>query len=174
MFARHRVSGSREECMPRPQRRLQALVAVLAMTAGATDAISFLGLGGVFSSVMTANMVLLGVSAGQRSGALALHAGAALAGYIVGALAASRLTRSSGPDAGRSRGRAFAVIAAEGAVLAAVAVGWEIAGAHPAGPAQVALLAGAAVAMGSQSATVRALGLPGMSTTYMTGMLTGI
>lgn len=61
-----------------PERRLGALVTFLAMTAGATDAISFLGLGGVFSSVMTANMVLLGLSAGTHNGPLALHAAAAL------------------------------------------------------------------------------------------------
>ena len=56
----------------------------------------FLGLGGVFSSVMTANIVLLGLSAGKLSGSLALHAGAALTGYIVGAVAASRVTASAG------------------------------------------------------------------------------
>ena len=79
-----------------PGRRLDALVAILAMTAGATDAISFLGLGGVFSSVMTANMVLLGLSAGKQNGPLALHADAALTGYIVGAVAASRVSAPSG------------------------------------------------------------------------------
>ena len=65
-------------------------MAILAATAGATDVISFLALGGVFSSVMTANMVLLGLGAGQQNGPLALRAGAALTGYIVGALAATR------------------------------------------------------------------------------------
>ena len=59
-------------------------------------------------------------------------------------------------------------------MLAGVTVGWEVAGAHPSGAAQVALLGGAAAAMGSQSVAVRALGIPGISTTYMTGMLTGI
>jgi hypothetical protein len=49
-------------------RRLDAVLAVLAMTAGATDAFTFLGLGGVFSSVMTANMVLLALSAGKQNG----------------------------------------------------------------------------------------------------------
>jgi uncharacterized membrane protein YoaK (UPF0700 family) len=153
-----------------PGRRLDALVALLAMTAGATDAISFLGLGGVFSSVMTANIVLLGLSAGRLSGSLALRAGAALTGYIVGAVAASRVTAS----AGRRPAPVFAVLVAEGIVLACTAVGWEVAGAHPSGAAQVALLVGAAAAMGSQSAAVSALAIPGISTTYMTGMLTGI
>lgn len=155
-------------------RRLDALLAVLAMTAGATDAVSFLALGGVFSSVMTANMVLLALSAGTQNGPLALHAGAALTGYIVGALAASRVTARAAQPAGRLATPVFAVLVAEGVVLAGVAVGWEIAGAHPSGAAQVALLASAAAAMGSQSAAVSALGIPGTSTTYMTGMLTGI
>ncbi len=70
--------------MPVPGRRPDALVAILAATAGATDAISFLALGGVFSSVMTANLVLLGLGAGQQNGPLTLRAGAALTGYIVG------------------------------------------------------------------------------------------
>jgi uncharacterized membrane protein YoaK (UPF0700 family) len=157
-----------------PGRRLDALVAILAMTAGATDAISFLGLGGVFSSVMTANMVLLGLSAGKQDGPLALHAGAALTGYIVGAVAASRATAPSGRPADRWPAPAFAVLVAEGIVLASITAGWEAAGAHPSGAAQVALLGGAAAAMGSQSAAVRALGIPGISTTYMTGMLTGV
>jgi Protein of unknown function (DUF1275) len=39
---------------------------------------------------------------------------------------------------------------------------------------QVTVLAGAAAAMGSQSAAVNALGIPGISSTYMTGMLTGM
>jgi uncharacterized membrane protein YoaK (UPF0700 family) len=157
-----------------PERQRGALVAILAMTAGATDAISFLGLGGVFSSVMTANMVLLGLSAGRQNGPLAVHAGAALAGYIVGAVAASRVTARSVRPAGRLPAPVFAVLAGEGIVLACFAGGWEAAGAHPSGAAQVALLGCAAVAMGSQSVFVRALGIPGISTTYMTGMLTGV
>ena len=155
-------------------RRLDALLAVLAMTAGATDAFTFLGLGGVFSSVMTANMVLLALSAGKQNGPLALHAGAALTGYIVGAFAASRVTARARQPADRLATPVFAVLVAEGVVLAGVTVGWELAGAHPTGAAQVALLAGAAAAMGGQGAAVRALGIPGISTTYMTGMLTGI
>lgn len=159
-----------------PERRLGALAAVLAMTSGATDAISFLALGGVFSSVMTANMVLLGLSAGKQNGPLALHAGAALTGYIVGAMAASRsrVTAPSGRPADRLPTPVFAVLVGEAIVLAGVTIGWEIAGAHPSGAAQVALLGGAAAAMGSQSAAVRALRIPGISTTYMTGMLTGV
>jgi uncharacterized membrane protein YoaK (UPF0700 family) len=154
-----------------PDRRLHALLAILAVTAGATDAISFLGLGGVFSSVMTANMVLLGLSAGKHNGPLALHAGVALAGFIAGALAASRVAAPPAAPADRVTSPVLAVLIGEGMVLTGVAFGWEAAGAHPGGPAQFALLGGAAAAMGVQSAAVRALAIPGISTTYMTGLL---
>jgi uncharacterized membrane protein YoaK (UPF0700 family) len=150
------------------------LVALLAMTAGATDAISFLGLGGVFSSVMTANLVLLGLSAGERSGFLAAHAASALGGYVAGALAASRLVSGSDRPAPALAGRIVAALAAEAVLLAGFTAGWEITDGRPGGPAQLTLLASAALAMGTQSATVRALKVPGTSSTYMTGMLTGI
>jgi uncharacterized membrane protein YoaK (UPF0700 family) len=160
--------------MPMPGRRLGALVAVLAMTAGATDAISFLGLGGVFSSVMTANMVLLGLGAGQQNVQLTVHTGAALAGYIVGAVVVGRLTWPPGRQAGGWPAPLVAALIAESIMLAGVTVGWEIVGGHPRGAAQVALLAGTAAAMGSQGAAVKALQIPEISSTYMTGMLTGI
>ena len=152
--------------------RYYVAVAFLAFTAGATDAISFLGLGGVFSSVMTANMVLLGLSAAQHSGALAAHTAAALAGYVTGVLIASRALKTDS-SAGQPS-RITITLAAECVILAGFTVGWEIQGGHPAGWPQLALLATAAMAMGGQSATVISLGIPGISTTFMTGMLTGV
>ncbi|HUC57156.1 MAG TPA: YoaK family protein [Streptosporangiaceae bacterium] len=144
-------------------------VVLLAMTAGAVDAVSFLGLGGVFSSVMTANLVLLGLSAAEHSGELAVHAASSFAGYLAGALAASRLAGKEGPPK-----RTTMALAGEFVVLAGFTVGWETSGGHPHGWAQLLLLATAALAMGAQSATVIAFKLPGVSTTYMTGMLTGV
>ena len=71
---------------PRPavdssHRRHHVLVILLAVTSGALDALGFLGLGGVFASVMTGNLVLLGLGAGTRHGTLAVHAVTAIAGY---------------------------------------------------------------------------------------------
>jgi uncharacterized membrane protein YoaK (UPF0700 family) len=48
------------------ERQRDALAIALGAVTGATDAMSVLGLGGVFTSVMTANMVFLGISAGQQ------------------------------------------------------------------------------------------------------------
>ncbi|MGD0373193.1 MAG: YoaK family protein [Streptosporangiaceae bacterium] len=154
------------------RRRNNNLVALLVIATGALDAISFLGLGGVFTSVMTANMVLLGLSAGRHDAALALHAGVALAGFVTGGLAASRFARPPGEPAPAWPGRVTVALVVEAAVLVAVTVGWETAAGLPRGAEQLMLVAAAAVAMGIQSAAVRALGVPGLSTTYLTGILT--
>jgi nickel-dependent lactate racemase len=47
----------------------QSLVVALAVVSGATDAIGLLALGGAFTSVMTGNMVIFGVSASSGDGA---------------------------------------------------------------------------------------------------------
>jgi uncharacterized membrane protein YoaK (UPF0700 family) len=157
-----------------PGQHRQVLVALLAMTAGATDAVTFLGLGGVFASVMTANMVLLGLSAAERSGSLAAHSATAFAGYVAGALAASHFVdRDAPPGSGQPRPLS-AVLAAEFVVLAGFTAGWEWTAGRPGGAAQLALLGTAALAMGGQSVAVIAMRMPGVSATYMTGMLTGI
>lgn len=54
---------------------------MLTLSTGALDAVTFLRLGKVFSSVITGNLALLGVAAGQHDATLALNGGLALAGY---------------------------------------------------------------------------------------------
>ena len=63
---------------------------------------------------------------------------------------------------------------AELVLLAGFTVGWEISGARPAGWAQFCLLAVAAAAMGVQSSAVRDMGMTEVSTTFLTGTLTGL
>jgi uncharacterized membrane protein YoaK (UPF0700 family) len=147
-------------------------VVLLTLTTGAVDAASFLGLGKVFSSVITGNMVLLGIAAGTHSGTLAVSSGVALGGYSAGVLVGA-------PMAARRSGAAQAwprsvtiTLAVELLVLAAFTVGWEVAGGHPSGRAQLPLVALLAAAMGMQSAAVRQLGQ--MSSTYLTSTLTGV
>ena len=59
-------------------------------------------------------------------------------------------------------------------LLAGFGVGWEVSGASPAGWAQFGLLATLAAAMGMQSAAVNDMGLAQVSTTFLTGTLTGL
>jgi uncharacterized membrane protein YoaK (UPF0700 family) len=148
------------------------LVVVLTLGTGAVDATTFLHLGNVFSSVITGNLVLLAMAAGTRRAALAISSGVALVGYAAGVLAAAPIA------ARRSRSHRVwpaavtATLLAEGCVLAGLALGWELTSGHPAGSVKITMAAVAAAAMGMQSAAVRRLG--NVSTTYLTGTLTGV
>jgi uncharacterized membrane protein YoaK (UPF0700 family) len=153
-------------------RRRDALVVVLALTAGALDAVTFLRLGHVFSSVITGNLALLGLAAAQRHAAAALGAGLALAGYAAGAMAGGAIagTRAGAQPAWPRR--VTVALGAELAVLLALSGEWLATAGHPAGADRLVLLALGAVAMGMQGAAVRRLGE--MSSTYMTSTLTAV
>src|SRR5689334_16310837 len=75
----------------RALRLRQTLVVTLAVVSGATDAIGLLALGGAFTSVMTGNMVLLGVSISSADGALAASSGFAILAFCAGAALGARL-----------------------------------------------------------------------------------
>ncbi len=127
----------------------------------------------MFASVITGNLVLLGISATHPDGRLALLAGSALAGYGAGVMLAA--PRGRGPMKEESSvwpAGATAALAGDLAVLVAFGVLWEIDVRHPARGAQVVLLVLCAVAMGIQSTAVRRLGQ--VSTTYLTSTLTGL
>ena len=149
-----------------------ALVVLLTLTTGAVDATSFLALGSVFSSVITGNMVLLGVAAGTGRPELAVHSGVALAGYLVGVAAGAPLAARRHHAAGTWPPSVTVTLAVELVILVAFSVGWELAGTHPARGGQLALVAVLAAAMGLQAAAVRRLGQ--MSTTYLTSTLTAL
>ena len=59
-------------------------------------------------------------------------------------------------------------------LLAGFTAGWEITGARPAGWAQFCLLAVLASAMGMRASAVNEMGLTHVSTTFLTGTLTGL
>src|ERR1019366_10626488 len=106
----------------------QVAVMLLAMTSGALDAIGFLGLGGVFASVMTGNVVLLGLSAGTRNGVLAAHAVVAISGYVIGVTAGVRVAGPRSPTGTVGWSTAVnAVLAVELGLVVVFAIGWEFA-----------------------------------------------
>lgn len=153
----------------RTERIRDVLLVVLAVATGATDATAFDRLGHVFASVITGNLVVLGVSAVSGDGRMALFAGCALAGYALGVFVAA-------PRRGEDRrvwppGASLA-LGADFAALAGFAVGWELVDGRPSHTMQLVLLALCAGAMGMQSTAVRRVGQ--MSTTYLTSTLTGL
>jgi uncharacterized membrane protein YoaK (UPF0700 family) len=171
----------------RPPQRILTLIAIaLTFASGATDVASYTRLGNVFTSVMTGNIVLLGLAVARHSLTLASHTLVSIAGYITGVAGGTRIARgfrvaAAAADPGADEGRASGfprpvgwALLAELILLCGLTVGWEIDGARPAGWAQFCLLAVAASAMGVQSSTVTYMGLSEVSTTYLTGTLTGL
>jgi uncharacterized membrane protein YoaK (UPF0700 family) len=149
-----------------------SLVVLLTLTTGAVDVTSFLALGNVFSSVVTGDMVLLGAAAGTGRPELAVHSGVALAGYLAGVMAGAPLAARRHHASRTWPPSVTITLAVELVILVAFSVGWELAGTHPTGGGQLALVAVLAVAMGLQAAAVRRLGQ--MSTTYLTSTLTAL
>jgi len=149
-----------------------SLVVLLPLTTGAVDVTSFLALGNVFSSVVTGDMVLLGAAAGTGRPELAVHSGVALAGYLAGVVAGAPLAARRPQATGTWPPSVTVILAVELVILVAFSVGWELAGTHPTGGGQLALVAVLAAAMGLQAAAVRRLGQ--MSTTYLTSTLTAL
>jgi len=149
------------------------LIVVLAFTSGFIDAISFLGLA-VFASVMTGNTVLLGLAIGTGNIPLGLGALVALAGYIGGVVLGTRIVdqgiipQKVWPD---TVTKAFVI---EALVLSMLAIGGFYAGSKPSIPVLYTFVVFASIAMGVQSAAVNALGVSGISTTYITGTWTSL
>lgn len=159
---------------------LTAIAMLLTFASGASDVASFTRLGGVFTSVMTGNMVVFGLSLAHGSVILAAHTVAAFAGYVLGVTLGTQIAwhhtaRRAGTD-GENEWPPHITLAllAEFTLFAGVVIGWEVTGARPAGAAKFVILALAACAMGIQSAAVNQMGLGNVSTTYLTGTLTGL
>ena len=155
---------------------MAATVILLSLAAGVTDAISFIHLGGVFSSVITGNLVVLGSSSVGVDVPTLVRVAVAVGLYGLGVFAGARLAALPryAPDRGtRWRPRAAsACLAVETVLLTAFWAGWLAARSAPAGGVQIPLIALAGLAMGVQSTAVQALGRAGLSTTYLTGALT--
>jgi uncharacterized membrane protein YoaK (UPF0700 family) len=149
--------------------RRGGLVLGLTLVAGCTDAISYLGLGRVFTANMTGNTVLLGVAVAQRDAGAAGRSASALGGFVVGATLVGLVS----PRTGGLRSVTTALVG-EATLLAGLLGWWLVAGSEPTGAWRDGLIAVAGTAMGVQSAAVAGLGVPGVTTTYITGTWTGI
>jgi uncharacterized membrane protein YoaK (UPF0700 family) len=151
------------------QDRRAFLIAITA-AAGWLDALAFLRLGKVFNSVMTGNVLFVGLGVGDGDGARVLRAGVALIAFALGAFVGARLVgRRLTADAAARLPRALAL---EGTLLAMFAALWLAAGSPAGHPAlQVVLLGVGAVAMGVQAAIALALKIPNIATVALTATI---
>ncbi len=75
------------------------LLLLLTCAAGTVDAISYLGLGHVFTAMMTGNTVLLGLAIGQGHLAAALRSIVALLGFSLGVVAGAVIVQRKDDNA---------------------------------------------------------------------------
>lgn len=155
-----------------PQVR-DALLLTLTAAAGSADAVSFLGLGNVFTANMTGNLVLLGIAIGRGQLAGSVRSVIALAGFAVGVLIGVRITARTEQTASWPLSVTLALLVEFGLLVAFLA-GWEIAGDHPAALPLGVLIVLSASAMGMQAAAARRLHVAGVTTVFVTGMLTSL
>lgn len=169
-----------ERAAPRTENMRDLVLIGLAFGAGAVDAISFLGLGRVFTANMTGNIVLLGLAAGSASGSEATRSAISLVAFAVAVSLAVGLSRGASRSRlpARSRGRLSAGVALalglETLAQAGFLAGWLASSARPSGLPEDVLVGLSAIAMGLQSGAVLRLGIAGISTTYVTGTLAGL
>jgi uncharacterized membrane protein YoaK (UPF0700 family) len=163
---------------------MTVIVMVLTFASGASDVTSITRLGNAFTSVMTGNIAIFGLSLARESVSQATHTATAVAGYTAGVAIGTQLSwhaakRWPAEPAEEPHGEHWPpymplLLGTELLLLSGVLAGWEITGSRPAGGAQFVILAVAACAMGIQSAAVNQLRLGNVSTTYLTGTLTGL
>jgi uncharacterized membrane protein YoaK (UPF0700 family) len=163
-----------ERARARAVRERAWLVVVLAVTSGATDAIGFLALGSAFTSVMTGNMVLLGVGAADRDLDLILSCLVAILSFVLGAAIGARV--AGNPEKGDALWPKPVTVAlyVELVLLLGFAVCWFAAGGAPDKSWLLPMLGVNAAALGLQSSAIQRFGVSGLSTTYLTGTLTTV
>ena len=154
--------------------RLPLALLTLTGVTGVIDAVSFLGLGRVFTANMTGNVVLLGFAVAGAPGLSIPRSAVSLIAFLVGAGAGGHIGHSM---AGGSR-RWWLLTAGlgEAALLCAAALAsMGVAGAVEVPTSRIyAVIALTAVAMGLRNATVRRLAVPDLTTTVLTLTLTGV
>lgn len=141
---------------------------------GLVDAISFLGLGHIFTANMTGNVVLRAFALAGAPGPSIARSLTSLVAFLVGAALGGRLGVAM---ASISRRRRLLTGAVSEAVLllaaALVAIGFDIESA--ASPSRLyAVIVLMAVAMGLRNATVRRLAVADLTTTVLTLTLTAV
>jgi uncharacterized membrane protein YoaK (UPF0700 family) len=150
----------------------RAFLIGITAAAGWLDALSFLHLGKVFNSIMTGNVLFLGLGAGQGDGGLALRAGLSLAAFLCGSFVGARLIGRQLTGAGAAARLPHALML-EAVLLTAFAVIWVGIGGpaadHPA--VRLVLLAVGALAMGVQAAIAIAAHVPNIATVALTATI---
>jgi len=162
----HLQNGGVQARPKRSEIRISIVMFALTVTAGAVDAVTFLGLGRAFAALATGNVLLLGFGVANAPGISIARPAEALAAFVAGVAAAHPvIVRLSG------RGRRWFVFALVGEVALVAGAGVYaaiVSGAHSlpehSRAIVVVLLAGA---MGWRMRAMVEAGIPDMPTTVL-------
>ena len=164
-----------EEWLKRASRGIQhpltRALLVLTFTTGVVDAVSYLGLGRVFTANMTGNIVLLGFGIAGTSGLPVLAPLVSLASFLLGSGAGGALATRLGDRHPAHIARALAIEVVLLGCAAVLAAAIAVRPSSISGDVVIALLA---FAMGVRNATVRRIGVPDLTTTVLTMTITGL
>jgi uncharacterized membrane protein YoaK (UPF0700 family) len=141
------------------------LLVALTVASGAVDAISYFGLGKIFSAFMTGNLVFLGFGIAEIEGPDVVPVIVALSMFTVGAYLGQQFTtlRSNQSSLWPPAVTVLLIVAA--VAEASFLVVWLSTAGHPSTEVADVLIALFSLAMGIQTAAVRSLGVQGIFTT---------
>jgi uncharacterized membrane protein YoaK (UPF0700 family) len=142
----------------------------LTVVSGIVDAVSYLGLGHVFTANMTGNVVLVGFAAAGAPGFSVVASLTALASFALGAACGGRIIQRLSDQ----RRLLLAAMSIEAALTITAAVIAGSVSAIGTGWPRYVLIAVLAFTMGVRNAAVRNLGVRDMTTTVVTTTLTGL
>lgn len=147
--------------------------ALLALTfsTGTVDAVSYLGLGHVFTANMTGNVVLLGFGIARAGGLPIVAPIVSMAAFILGSGVGGVMARRL---ADRHPTHVAWALGVETALLGCATVVAAVWHPHPGTFAGDATIAFMAAAMGIRNATVRHLAVPDLTTTVLTMTITAL
>jgi uncharacterized membrane protein YoaK (UPF0700 family) len=147
------------------------LLVALTVSTGAVDALSWLGLGKVFSAFMTGNIAFLGFRVGGAPGPSVPRVLAATAAFSLGAFLAARIVRRTEKSGSLWPRLATVALALALTFQAAFLVLWAAVSGHPSTASGEVLIALMGVAMGMQTTTIFSLGVRADFTTAATATL---
>jgi uncharacterized membrane protein YoaK (UPF0700 family) len=153
--------------------RLPLALVTLTFATGLVDAVSFLGLGRIFTANMTGNIVILGFAVAGVPGLSFTRSFTSLLAFLLGAALGGRLALRLATERWRWL---LAAGLTEGSLLFAaafVSVGFDVVTSAPSGRLY-SIIVLTAVAMGLRNATVRRLAVPDLTTTVLTLTVTGL
>lgn len=150
---------------------LSVVLLTLTFTTGIVDAVSYLGLGRVFTANMTGNVVFLGFGIAGAGGLPVVAPLVSMASFVLGAGLGGTLAARV---ADRHLLHVRIALAAETGLIIAATVLALIITPHPGTVWAGVLIAMLAFAMGVRNATVRRIGVPDLTTTVLTMTLTGL